>query len=261
MTVKKWKSVLLCWSACLLIVSAGYFSNAFGFTGANSESNAASGQTSGKPDFEPIEPELALQNGIRKELRLSKNQIEKLDQAWNAGKEQAPKQQKRRAEIRRQILDLEKKLADLRTEDENLSQQVSAAQRESLKKAIKENLSDRALARLREITLQQRSLPRLFLDPRIQAKLNVNDEQIKKLQELKDSGFRLSIPTQVQVPDGGTLLMSTGNVVKTSGGILILDHYVHNYDAVMKILTPEQRKTWKQMIGEPYPRPKTPKKK
>jgi RNA polymerase sigma factor (sigma-70 family) len=254
MSLSKWKLALIC-CLCVLTMSVGV--GYFGPTLAWSEEREPSKEQRGhpgqaqRPEQEPLDPELVLQKRVQKELRLSENQIHKLQQAWEAGKEKAADEEQRREELNQQIEALEKKLAALRGQQHALAARVKQAQKDSLKQAILAHVSNRGIQRLRQLTLRQMSLRQLLQDPRIQARLNITDEQLKKLDALP--AFANRIPRfddtlRVQKPDAEVFWFKAMDARE-----FLLQF--HRDDEVLKILTPEQQKAWKAMLGEPSPRP------
>lgn len=242
MASSQWKSAAVWLCAILFTVSLGYLGTAFASGGTNG--SATSPRTNKQPDREPIDPELVLQKGIQKELRLSNNQIQKLQTAWEEGKANAKGEQKAKDELSTQIVELEKKLKELKKKQASLQASIRQKQQGSLKQAIFAQLSNRAINRLRQITLRKRDLRSLLEDPKWQAKLNINDEQLKKLQESH------SLSANVTVAG-----IDYYRLIPTRVNNLVISWDIDN-EAVLKILTPEQRQIWKEMIGEPYPRPK-----
>jgi RNA polymerase sigma factor (sigma-70 family) len=227
-----------------LAISAG-----LGYFGSAVASNPDAGPTvvaedqpasKGKPDREPIDPNLVLQKEIQKELRLSQNQIDKLHAAWKAGKVKAADEDKAQQDLTREIDALEEKLAKLREKRDAHANKIHESQQLSLKEAIFAHLSDKAVQRLQEITLRQMSLRSLLTDPKFQARLNINDEQLKKLQEMKPRFITL---TDVKADE--YKLAST----KLFWDLSVLE----NDEEVRNILTPEQRREWEKMLGAPYP--------
>ena len=91
-------------------------------------------------------------------------------------------------------------------------------------------------------------LRRFFLDKKVQARLNLNDEQIKKLQDLKV---------------GTVLAYDAAHLIV---GFRDYDLYKLNFEVesaelnlgpqkeIRRILTPEQQAKWKKMLGTPWPR-------
>ena len=67
-------------------------------------------------------------------------------------------------------------------------QVIHKSQSDQVKAKIPQVLSRDAVRELREITLQRMQLSDVLLDSRIRARLDLNDEQVKKIQEIKEKG-------------------------------------------------------------------------
>lgn len=144
-----------------------------------------------KEEPEPLDGKLLLNVAIQKELRLSKNQIDKLRvvsqevDKKNDGKKQTIQEidkestarQKEIEQLQRQIAELQQKVADIRDG-------IETERTQNLGKAAPDILSAHAVKRLREIQRQQRGLDELLQDAKIQRMLKIDDEQIKKIETI-----------------------------------------------------------------------------
>jgi len=140
------------------------------------------------PDFEPIDPNLVFEDEVQKKLKLSPNQIRQLNEAREKGTASAGDQQKKLTEIDQKLKKLQTEMERLNEERSKAYQVIHKSQTEQVKAKIPEVLSRDAVKELREITLQRMHLSDVLLDSRIRARLDLNDEQIKKIQEIKDKG-------------------------------------------------------------------------
>ncbi len=146
---------------------------------AQGERVAQAGQArrSAADDPEPVDGALLLDPQIQADLRLSKNQITKL---------QAVSQQvdgangPRRAEIQQ----LQKRIEELQRQVAKLREGIEGERKQALSQAAPGILSARAMGRLREIHRQRRGLRQLVQDPKVQRLLQLDDEQSRKIEDI-----------------------------------------------------------------------------
>jgi RNA polymerase sigma factor (sigma-70 family) len=150
-----------------------------------------------KEEPEPLDGKLLLNADIQKELRLSKNQISKLQvvsqdvdkkniskkQTIHAIDKESSARQKEIEQLQRQIAELQQKIANIRDG-------IETERTQSLGKAAPDILSAQAVQRLRQIQRQQRGLDELLQDAKIQRMLKVDDEQLKKIETIVKSEVR-----------------------------------------------------------------------
>lgn len=251
MAIANWKVITACLCLFTVTAGAGYFGTALAGGGESDPTSGKRSGSSGHADLEPMDPTLALQESVQKELRLSQNQIQKLKAAWDAGKKTTREEERKQEQIDQEIKELRKKLELLHRQKQQYQAKVRSSQSESLKQAIHANLSRQAQERLQQLTLRQTNLRQLLMDQKMQARLNINDEQIKKLQELnQDVWYALELMTFTQDRVYPVLPMPADRD-------RLKVHWDHGQEKeIMKILTPEQKAKWKKMLGEPWPRPK-----
>src|SRR5262249_31604650 len=140
------------------------------------------------PDIEPIDPNLVFDPNVQKQLRLSENQIRQLHDARDKGTAAAGDQNRRGREFDERIKNLEEEIAKLRAERDLAANAVQKSQSDQVKGAIPKVLSRDAVQQLRQITIQNMRLSDVLLDARIRDRLELNDEQVKKIQELAEKG-------------------------------------------------------------------------
>lgn len=252
MTMSKWK-VAACWLVFIsFIFGLGYM----GPNLANAE-NQTSKSKKGKPrDVEPIRPELVLQQQVQRELRLSQNQIQQLQQAWESGKNTDKAAIAESKKLQQQLEQLAKQMNKVRAQMSKVDSKIRQSQSAKLKQAILDKLSNHALERLRQLTLREQGTTRLLFDPKIQAKLNINDEQLKKLEKIKD-GSSLSATLELGFPKVPYQLKEIHGTLAIGLGQEIQFYHQFEESEILKILTPEQFSRLKKMLGDPFPRHKS----
>jgi RNA polymerase sigma factor (sigma-70 family) len=203
------------------------------------------------PDIEPIDPKLVFYAEVQKELRLSPNQVRQLTDARQKGTRAAADQGQRVADIDRRIQELEEEITRLRTDRDAADLAIQKAEAEQVRAVIPQVLSREATDRLRQMTLQRMRLSDALLNPKVRGRLGLDDEQVKKIQELADSGrgatrlsrtMRAEVLTHRQVveylPVKRTLIGLDTRLDATRSDLL-------------KVLTPEQRKILERLAGVP----------
>ncbi|HJZ90826.1 MAG TPA: sigma-70 family RNA polymerase sigma factor [Gemmataceae bacterium] len=210
------------------------------------------------PDIEPIDPNLVFDPGVRKQLRLSPNQVRRLAEARDKGTEAAADQGKRVAEIDQRIKALQEEIDRLQKDRDTAHQAVHKAQTEQVRAAIPNVLSRDAVQELRQLTLQNMRLSDVLLDAKIRSRLELNDEQVKKIQEIAEKGnvaFWLTARTE-----------PVATRVFFSRYVLETDTLRANVEAdafgnasrsdLLKVLTPAQRTALERMSGVSFDKPK-----
>jgi len=196
MLLNKLKAISL---VCLGLVLGGVGAG-FGIPGAKAQPAvpaAQSGQTAqpgqSRPaaadDQEPIDGSLLMNQQIQAELRLSKNQINKLqalsrevDGKNHVKHKEIQQLQKRIDELQQQIAQIQKGIDGKRAEAGTIRAGIDGERGLTLGKAAPEILSARALKRVREIQRQKRGLRALLQDPKVQHMLKLDDEQLRKIE-------------------------------------------------------------------------------
>jgi hypothetical protein len=164
---------------------------------------------------------LAMNPGVQKELKVTDEQKDKL-------KEAATK-------VREDHKDDFAKFRDLSDEEK---QKLMKAVSEETDKALGKVLDDKQMKRLRQIGLQQQGAF-AFMNPEIQGKLKltndqkekiktINEEAGQKMRELFQGGFNEEARTKMTQLRKETM------------------------DKITGAMTDDQKKTWKEMTGEPF---------
>lgn len=237
---------------CMVVLSVGtlYLGSSF----AQSQPAQKSPATGGNPGVsnplpEPIHPRIVLQKPVQEELRLSPNQVQQLQQAWEAGKKNAADAVKEQDRVKGEIAELEKRLSALQEKEQSLSRTIEKSQEDSLRASIQKNLSRQAIERVRQLSLQELSLRTLLNNPRIRAELRVTDEQLKKLEEVWQTAS-----VDLKFVNAVRFLARVHQPMKQPAELLLFTEVSGASDTeIMKILTPEQQQQWKAMIGKPFP--------
>jgi Spy/CpxP family protein refolding chaperone len=165
--------------------------------------------------------------GVQKELKLTPEQIEKLTAVG--------------AEIR-------EKMSDVQSQLEGLDRQEQMAKRQELMKPINEEamksakkiLKDEQYTRLTQIEIQQRGAM-AFTDKEIAKKLSVTEEQTTKIKTLMADmqAEQREIMQSAGDDRQGAMRKSQELRAETS-------------KKVMALMSDDQKKTWKELTGEPY---------
>jgi hypothetical protein len=207
----------------------------------------------GTPDIEPVDPNLVFDPDVQKQLKLSPNQIAKLTEAREKGGANAADQAKRAADVDRRMQELQKEMERLQTERAGAQAAVDKARADGVKAVLPNVLSRDAVAELRQITLQRMSLADVLLDARIRARLDLNDEQVKKIQELSEKG-----PYRVHEFTGK--LHTNGNLMKSvevrDAQLLTVYLGLSEPDRaeLVKVLSPKQIETLERLSGMKFDR-------
>jgi RNA polymerase sigma factor (sigma-70 family) len=230
--------------------------------GPQSASAQDAGQVAAKtpagPDVEPIDPKLVFEPEVQKHLHLSPNQIHQLTEARDKSRSGVADQTNRVAELDKRMQELQNEINRL-SEERNKSQQaVEKAESDGVKKAIPKVLSKDAVAQLQQMTLQRMRLSDILLDPRVRSRLDLNDEQVKKIQEVADRNGRafwsyLTVQRQSLNFSADTLV--TG--LNTLGTLVDVSNSMGEPSAdLLKILTHEQRESLEKLSGTKFDKKK-----
>jgi RNA polymerase sigma factor (sigma-70 family) len=261
MNYAKYKSVVASLACCLAIGFGVYQASPELAFAQQKGSTASATPPKGSPDIEPVDPGLVFDANVQKQLRLSQNQIRQLTEARDKGRESKADQGKRVSEIDAQLKKLQEQMEKLSQERSVALQAIHKAESEQVKSEIPKVLSRDAVDQLRQITLQRMRLADVLLDPRIRARLELNDEQIKKIQAIQEKpGFTADwiMETRPSVLFANRQFDSVWlGSLNTTGDILF-------YDAVggasrselLKLLTPQQRQTLERLSGMTFEKDK-----
>jgi RNA polymerase sigma factor (sigma-70 family) len=210
-------------------------------TGQASSGNA-------KAEEEPLDADLLLDERIQNELRLSKNQVQKLRDVVKQADRKNEKNQESIRQIEATIQQLQQKIHDMR-------ERISQDRTQAMRQAAPSILSARAVQRLREIQRQRRGLENLLRDPRFQKALRLDDEQEMAIEKVLKEAER----------KGGSFYMLDSrlrNSTLTWAEFVPPDVYVVNDLAnfapetrkkLLQVLTPEQKRILQTLIGPPAP--------
>ena len=217
---------------------------------------------------------MLLQDAIQKELRLSKKQIDRIQAiSGEVDAKNAPKQQEIQ-QIQKQIEELQQRIAKLQQNIGDHQTGIEKERSQSLGKAAPETLSARSVQRLREIQRQGRGLDKMLEDPKVQRLLKLDDEQLKKIETILKTEHRRALAffhynqaysdrfqtwawESQQQPrfdsQFGQALIAPSNDFSTWAA------YTSNTGLneqtlreLFEVLTPAQRRTVLNWIGEPY---------
>jgi RNA polymerase sigma factor (sigma-70 family) len=198
------------------------------------------------PDIEPINPELVFEEEIQKKLKLSPNQIRQLNEAREKGTASASDSQKKLNEIDQKLEKLQKEIEKLNEERSKAYQVIHKSQSEQVKAKISQVLSRDAVRELREITLQRMQLSDVLLDSRIRARLDLNDEQVKKIQEIKEKcGDAVWVTSNLRAYDRFAFVDVDARVTNTATGAFLYGLVSDSGNSasraeLIKVLTPRQ---------------------
>jgi Spy/CpxP family protein refolding chaperone len=165
--------------------------------------------------------------GVQKELKLTTEQTEKVTALST---------------------ELREKMGDIRSKLEGLEGQEAMTKRAELMKPINEEatkkikgfLKDEQFTRLTQIELQQRGAQALA-DKEIAKKLSITDEQATKVKSiLDDERSEMQELRQSAGNDFASVMPKIQALRKESN------------TKVMALMSADQKKTWKEMTGEPF---------
>lgn len=172
-------------------------------------------------------PGMLLRNeGVQKELKLEKEQVEKAEEALKG--------------VMGKYQDQFAKLRDLGREEarEKMQEMMTSINTESMK-ALDSVLKPEQVARLKQIQLQQEGA-QAFAKPEIQKALKLSDDQKEKVKLI----------TEDYDKERRALFQPGGNV---QGGFEKMGALrKETMERVQAVLTDEQRKAWKELTGEPF---------
>lgn len=109
------------------------------------------------------------------------------------------------------------------------------------KKALADSLSPEQLKRLKQIQLQQRGA-QAFQDPEVQTALKMTDEQKEKVKTIAEDARK----------DMGELFKNAGGGNREEAMKKFAAFRKEVMDKTTSVLTDDQKKSWKDMVGEPF---------
>jgi hypothetical protein len=164
---------------------------------------------------------------VQKELKLDETQVEK------AGKIAA--------EAREKMMSMREQLQDLEPQERMAKQQeLSKPINEAALKSAGEFLKPEQLTRLHQIELQQRGLQAL-IDPVVAKKLSITSEQETKVKSMMTDMQSEAREIQQSAGDDRQAAMQKVQALRKE-----------TLTKVMALMTDDQKKTWKEMTGEPF---------
>jgi len=162
---------------------------------------------------------------VQKDLKLSEAQVAKVQDTLR--------------DIREKHQDDLAGLRDASPEERQAKMQAySKAVSDEAKKAL--SLSDEQSKRFDQISLQNRGL-QAFLDPTIAEKLKLTDEQKTKIREIGAAGRGA----------GGAFNKDASKEERAEAAKKAMETRRENLTKVQALLTDDQKKTWKELTGEP----------
>jgi len=167
---------------------------------------------------------LATNKGVQKELKVSDDQAQKIQQ-WSQefGEKMREKFQEIPQEERRE------KMPALMRE-----------MNEQAQKDLKGILKDDQMTRLEQIALQQRGPEAAMNDPKLAEKLKLTDDQKSKIRTILEDS-RAQMPSRDDFQNDREAAMKK-----------MADVRKESREKVMNVLTSEQKETWKEMTGAPF---------
>ena len=207
-------------------------------------------------DQEPLDGKLLLDERIQKELRLSKNQVGRVQAvSQEVDAKSAPKQEEIK-QLQKQVEEMQKRIANLQEGIAKINGGIEKDRTRSLAKAAPEILSAGAVKRLREIQRQQRGLDKMLEDAKMQRMLKLDDEQLKKIEKIFKTEPRHAAVWNLSQAEFGLaggrtfLLPQADNVFMEIGWSD--DRNDKALRKLFDVLTDSQKKTLLQWVGEPY---------
>lgn len=224
-------------------------------------------------DPEPLDGQLLLNERVQKELRLSKNQIGRIQAVSQAVDTKSEAKRKQVKELQEQIEQLRKRMDDLASNVNTINVQIEDERAKSLGTAAPDILSDKSVTRLRQIQRQQRGLNELLSDVKVQRMLKIDDEQVRKIETIlknnsvmrfarfrHEGGVRIWDTQGKQSTWKDEIDLSGAEQFYSESAIAYLaltaaGRYSWNVQALQKlldVLTPVQQSTLTDWLDEPY---------
>jgi RNA polymerase sigma factor (sigma-70 family) len=202
------------------------------------------------PDIEPVDAGLVFDPAVQKQLKLSENQMNRLTAARDKGGAKAADQAKRVTEIDKRLQELQAEIERLHNDRATAQGAVEKAQTDSVKAALPDVLSRDAVGELRRITIQRMNLADALLDARIRTRLDLNDEQVKKIQELSEKGQKWSFQRAATLYTPHVeFTQSMVNLKENQLLSVYLGLNEPDRAELLKVLTPKQVETLERLSG------------
>jgi len=199
------------------------------------------------PDIEPIDPNLVFDPAVQKQLHLSPNQVRQLTDARDKGAATVADKARQVAEIDRRIRDLQDEINRLSQERATAQGAIDKAQGDGVKAAIPKVLSKDAVGQLRRLTIQRMRLSDVLLDARMRSRLELNDEQVKKIQEINEKGNGF-VFQYLDLARPATFKADL-TAVQLGTEFLVTDLSDGSRAELLKVLTPTQREALEKLSG------------
>jgi hypothetical protein len=111
---------------------------------------------------------------------------------------------------------------------------------DAVQKALADVLNEKQLKRLRQLDLQQRGV-RAFSDTKVQAQLKITDEQKENIKTIIEESNKERAELFKGAKDDIKGAIEKGNAITKETN-----------DKIQTVLTADQRKLWKSMLGEEF---------
>ncbi len=192
-----------------------------------------------KSDDEPINHIWITQKNVQEELHLTENQVKKI--------------QAIRLEVQAKFADeLKKAQAEAKKQNfaayKEVSRRIQDAERKAFAEEAPKLLSAGAIKRLQQIQRQARGLHNLIREPAIRKKLNLDDEQLKKIEEFLKEGAENAKKESAKQQPGPILLPLTLEDSIALGQ----KAYAGAMKKAVGVLTKDQQRIWDELVGEPF---------
>lgn len=249
MNYAKYKTIVAVLACGLTLGFGVHYFGPMNVSAQDKGTKTTAAQAPAKPDIEPIDPDLVFDKEVQKKLHLSPNQVRQLVEARDKGTAATADQNKRVAEIDQQIRKLQDEMELLSRDRAKALQVVQKAQHDQVKAAIPNVLSRDAIQELRHMTLQNMRLSDVLLNEKMRSRLELNDEQVKKIQELAEKGGA-SLDYAFIRTGGAYKLTNIHSYGRQPLAAFLLDSSNDNSRAeLLKVLSPQQRETLERLSG------------
>jgi Spy/CpxP family protein refolding chaperone len=160
---------------------------------------------------------LLQQKDVQKELKLTSDQITKVNEAFDKQKQEAQALRELQGDARQE------RVRELMRADQKMMHEILQPEQQK---------------RLLQVMLQEQGAP-AFAHPRVARDLNISDDQEQKIEDILDTAGRKmrSLSRNSQANTGRQQAEELDKQTTTS---------------ILDVLTPEQRMKWKQMVGTPF---------
>lgn len=179
--------------------------------------------------FGPMGPgQLLMNKSVQEELKLDKEQVEKITAAVQKVRE-----------------DMKDDIAKLREQDTSREQRMEIAKKvnDATTKALADIVKPEQMKRLKQIRLQAEGT-RVFMDPEVQKALSLTDDQKEDIRKTNEESFA-KIREMFQDAQGDQEKMREIRTKMTAMN-------KENMAKITKSLKPEQQEKLKEMLGKPF---------